>query len=265
VAQVLRSLPTYDRILFDSSNLELCLVQTTFPPVPRFGEEEFLIPIKEALSEEYPLFETEQAMNLLITPKGVDQTPAGARLRFASIDHRWEVVLSNESVSLETREYSEIVDFCVRYSTVLGHVARHFRPQHQLRFGLRYVNEFRDPKGDEYDRWRTLLNPDLLGGPSEVLDGAVEQTISEVRLSRPDGRLLVRHGFLSGTTVFPGRNRDPKMGSFYLLDLDYYDEASTRFESNPTPRMQAYNDILYRIFRWAIGEGELYSRLKRPE
>jgi hypothetical protein len=48
-------LPEYERVLFRNSALELCLVQLRYPPVPRFSEEKFLLGIKEALAEEYPL------------------------------------------------------------------------------------------------------------------------------------------------------------------------------------------------------------------
>ncbi|MFL5625019.1 MAG: TIGR04255 family protein [Ktedonobacteraceae bacterium] len=257
-------LPTYDQILFNNSALVLCLTQLKFPPVQRFSDESYMVGIKEALAEEYPLVNPEQGVNIVITPQGVNQTPGASMLRFTSIDSRWSVVLSGESVSLETREYTSINEFAVRFTSVLRCVHTHFKPRHQLRFGLRYINEFRHSKGDSYNAWTDLLNPALLGlGASGVLGGRVEQTIGEVLTRRDDGNLLVRHGFLKGSTVAPTATHPAKTGPFYLLDLDYYDETPVKFEiETPVERMIHYNDILYRVFRWSIGNGELFQQLR---
>lgn len=257
-------LPTYDHVLFNNSALELCLAQLKFPPVQRFSDESYMLGIKEALAEEYPLVSTEQGVNIVITPQGVNQTPGASMLRFTSIDSCWSVVLSGESVSLETREYTSINELAVRFASVLSHVAAHFHPRHQLRFGLRYINEFRYLKGNSYKAWAYLLNADLLGlGAQSILGGSVEQTIGEVLTRRDDGYVLVRHGFLKGSTVAPTPTHAAKNGPFYLLDLDYYDETPTKFEIEaPVERMLHYNDILYRVFRWSIGDGELFQQLR---
>jgi len=258
-------LPTYDQVTFNNSCLELCLAQLKYPPIQRFHDDTYMFGIRDALAVEYPLVTTEQAMSIVVGPQGViGQTPGASMLRFTSIDSRWSVVLSSEFISLETRVYSNVTELSTRFADILGHVSTHLNPRHQLRFGLRYINEFRHPNGDSYKAWMKFLNPDLLGlGARGVLGGAVEQTIGEVRTRRSDGSLLVRHGFLQGTTIVPAQNRPPKTGQFYLLDLDYYDETPVTFDvQHPIEQMQRYNDILYRVFRWSIGEGELYQYLR---
>lgn len=259
------SLPMYDQVIFNNSCLELCLAQLKYPPIQRFQDDTYMLGIRDALATEYPLVATEQAMNIVVSPQGViGQTPGASMLRFTSIDSRWSVLLSHELISLETREYSHVNEFSTRFSSILGHVNTHFKPRHQLHFGLRYINEFRYPQGDSYETWARLLNPDLLGlGARGVPGGRVEQTISEVRTRRSDGSLLVRHGFLQGTTIIPTQNHPPKTGQFYLLDLNYYDETPVTFDvQSPIEQMQRYNDILYRFFRWSIGESELYQYLR---
>jgi len=258
-------LPMYDQVIFNNSCLELCLAQLKYPPIQRFQDDTYMFGIREALATDYPLVTTEQAMSIVVSPQGViSQAPGANMLRFTSIDSRWSVVLSREFISLETREYSNVTEFSTRFANILGHVDTHFNPRHQLRFGLRYINEFRHPNGDSYKAWTQLLNPDLPGlGARGVLGGRVEQTIGEVRTKRSDGSLLVRHGFLQGTTIAPTQNHPPKTGHFYLLDLDYFDETPVTFDvQHPIEQMQRYNDILYRIFRWSIGEGELYQYLR---
>jgi uncharacterized protein (TIGR04255 family) len=262
------SLPIYDQIRFNNSALELTLVQLKYPPLPRFNEEGYLTNIKEALQKEYPLMALEQPISISISVQGVSQSinqaPGSSSLRFTSIDQRWSILLTPESLSLETRTYTGITEFSKRFAGILYFVAKHLQPQYQLRFGLRYINEFRHPIGENYTGWQHLLNPQLLGlGARGVLGGTVEQTIGEVRTRREDGILLVRHGFLKGTTVLPAAGYLAKTGPFYLLDLDYYDEEAKTFEvEGPIQHIVNYNDILYRVFRWAVGEGELYQQLR---
>jgi uncharacterized protein (TIGR04255 family) len=262
------SLPIYEQIRFKNPALELTLVQLKYPPLPRFSEEGYLNDIKEALAQEYPLIGTEQPISIIISVQGVSQSinqaPHSTFHRFTSIDHRWSVLLTNEAISLETRTYTGITEFSKRFAEILTHVGRFLQPQYQLRFGLRYINEFRHPERTSYLAWQGLLSADFLGLAAQgVLDGVVEQTISEVRTRREDGTLLVRHGFLKGTTVMPAAGYSAKTGPFYLLDMDYYDESSTRFDAEKLIKyMLGYNDILYRVFRWAIGESELYHQLR---
>ncbi len=257
------ALPHYEVEQFSNAALELCLVQVRYPTLPRFSESGYLTGIEEALAEEYPLFGPEQAVNIVLTPQGVSQAAGGQLIRFSDIERRWSVVLAGDFVSIETRHYSNIQELSARFSDVLRLVATHLKPRLQLRFGLRYVNEFRHRQGDKYQKWRQLINPELLGiGARNVLGGTIEQTIGELRTGRPDGTFLLRHGFLSGTTVAPLAPKPPQAGPFYLLDLDYYVEAPLPFDSRPADRLRAYNDYIYRVFRWAIGDGELYRQLK---
>ena len=258
-------LPIYDQVIFNNSCLELCLAQLKYPPVQRFQDDTYMMGIREALATEYPLVTNEQAMSIIVSPQGAIGQASGVNmLRFTSIDSRWSVVLSSEFISLETREYSHVTEFATRFASILSHVDAHFNPRYQLRFGLRYINEFRHPNGDNYKAWTRLLNPDLPGlGARGVLGGNVEQTIGEVRTKRTDGSLLVRHGFLQGTTIMPAQNHPPKAGQFYLLDLDYFDDTPVTFDvQHPIEQMRRFNDILYRVFRWSIGGGELYQYLK---
>ena len=257
-------LPNYDQVIFSNAFIALSLAQLKYPPIQRFTDEQYMVGLREALAIEYPLVSTEQGVNIVISPEGVKPSPGASMLRFTSIDSSWSVVLSSEFVSLEARNYTNIKDMAERFTSILQHVETHFRPRHQLRFGLRYVNEFRHPRGDNYKTWSNFLNPELLGlGVHNVLGGNVEQTIGEILTQRDDGHVLIRHGFLKGSTIVPTPMHPIKSGPFYLLDLDYYDETPVKFEiDEPIKRMVRYNDSLYQIFRWAIGDGELFHFLK---
>jgi len=218
--------------------------------------------LREALAEEYPLVTSEQAMNVNIGPQGISSAPIEV-LRFTTLDKAWAAILTGESVALEVRRYTEIGDFASRYASILSLVDLHLKPRFQVRFGLRYVNEFRHAKGDTFGAWAELLNAELLNvGALNVLGGTVRQTVSEIRTQQPDGDLVLRHGFLEGTTVPPVAGVQPKQGPFYLLDLDYFNETSGKFDPTPLDRLVSYNDRLHDVFRWTIGEGPIYQHLR---
>lgn len=256
-------LPTFNDVHFDAAQLESTVVELKFPPVARFSDETFLADIKDALSVEYPLVEPTNILNLVLSPQGISQSVAGSAFRFRSLDGRWVLMLTDTSVSLETRTYSDIDEFAKRFTDVLSQVAQHLKLRHQLRLGLRYVNEFRSPDWTTYADFRRILNPELLGWAArDLLEGTVEQTLGEVRTRRNDGIVLVRHGFLQGTTVLPIAPAAPKTGPFYLLDLDYFDETPQTFSVEaPSEHMRMYNAVLYRLFRWVINDGELFKHL----
>src|SRR5438876_3170681 len=257
-------LPNYERVIFSNSAIELCLIQLKYPPIQRFTEESYMIGIKEVLANEYPLVNNEKGMNIVITPQGVSQTPGASMLRFTSIDSRWSVLLASEFVSLETREYTHFDEFSARFISILRNVITHFHLRHQLRIGLRYINEFRHPEGDNFETWHHLLNENLLGlSANTIFGGQIKQTIGEILTHRDDGHLLVRHGFLKGSTVAPTSTHPMKTEAFYLLDLDYYDDTPVTLEVEAIDeRIKRYNEFLYRVFRWSIGTNELYLLLK---
>lgn len=263
--RVMDTLPTYDHVLFRATHLELALVQVKYPPLPRFTEAGYLTSFQESLALSYPIPNVEAAVALVASPQGM-QTSTVQVHRFSSIDRTWSVVLTNDAVALECRSggYSEVRDFAARFCAVLEAVQSTLKPRLQLRFGLRYINELRHPKAKTFEAWKELgLNPDMLGiAARNVFGGEVTQTVNEVVTKRSDGQLLIRHGALSGTTVMPVLNSAPKQGPFYLLDLDYYDEQPGDFNPHPLDRIILYNEFLYRIFRWCIGEGEMFRYLR---
>lgn len=256
-------LPDYPLERFADEALELCLVQVRYPQNPRYENPQHIQRFQESLSEEYPLPATEQSLNVVVTPQGASQVLGGALRRYTSIDQAWSVVFAPEFVSLEARHYTDIEEFSERFAWVLGQFVREFQPKHRIRFGLRYVNEFRFPQYQAYADWKGALRGDALGlDAAELLGGTVEQTVHELRTRLSDGYVLVRHGYLSGSTVTPLGNAPPKTGPFYLLDLDYYNEQPTSFTIRVEDRMKTYNRALYRTFRWFVGDGQLYRLLR---
>jgi uncharacterized protein (TIGR04255 family) len=247
-----------------NAQLPLVTAQTRFPPVTRLGDR--IQEIRDELRRDYPIFTEEKALALIIKDGKASTEESGRILRLTSIDMQWAAVLSDDYIALETRKYDGIRDFGDRVDALWRVINRILDPQYQVRIGFRFINEFRHPDGDEYSTWRRLMNRDLLGFDANgVLGGAVKQTISETILDREDGQLIMRRGFLRGTTVVPVANAAAPTGGFYLLDLDYVDSTPGPFEAAPSARLRQYNGFLHSIFRWVIGDGEYYRYLMGQE
>lgn len=256
------TLPEYKRVVFKESPLERSLVQVRYPPVPGFPDDSAAIQLRGALKYVYPFFRDEHTMNLVVTNQGVHQSEGKLVWRFNDLAKRWSVVVAEDNVTLEVRRYSSFDELVERTLSAVETVGQVLDVSHQTRVGLRYINEIRHPEGETYDTWMKLLAPDLLGlSRNDLLGGKVEQTIAESRVRRSDGSLLVRHGFLRGTTVAPSEGEPPKQTPFYLLDIDYFNEEVAEFGSELQVTLVAYHSVIYRIFRWAIGSDELYTYL----
>jgi uncharacterized protein (TIGR04255 family) len=249
-------LPEYDRVLFKKTPLRLVLGQVRFPILPRFAEAGFLAPFHEAIRRQYPKASRENQITYNLNQKGL-QTSAGDVLwRFSTRDKIWSVVLGEEAVTLEVRGYSSINEFLERFLDILEIAAKNLQIDERTRLGLRYVNELRHPDGSDLGGWRSLLTPEFVGfGASDLLDGTSEHMFQEVRIRRADGILAIRHGLMMGTVIEPPSSAPPPSGPFYLIDLDYYDNAERSLDlSQIAEQMKSYNDIQYRFFRWTLGE-----------
>ncbi len=243
-------LPKVDRVLFDRAPLVLTLVQVRYPALIRFGEQSSLADLQEDLSQDYPDANPEQQISLTINVGGMQQSQAGPTIwRFSTLDGTWSVVVGQDAVTIESRQYEEIGHFCNRVKRVLAAVEKHLRPTHQRRLGLRYVNEFRHEDGETMGTWKKLLNQDLLG-LSGRLGESVDHSFHEIRAHTGDGVLLIHHGLLRGSTD-PGASSGGE--PYYLLDLDYFDDTPTSWDSEEVVRrVEAWNDIMYRLFRWSM-------------
>jgi uncharacterized protein (TIGR04255 family) len=259
-------LPEYTRVLFKKSPLKLVVGQIRFPLQLRLTEAAFTAPFQEALADDYPVAAREQQVALQVSAKGFQPAPAETLLRFASRDGAWAVVLGESALTLEVRGYSSIEEFSSRFEKVLTAGKERLRLRERSRLGLRYINEFRHESGRHVADWAGLMNPDLLGFVGgDVLGGSVEHMAHEVRVRRPDGMLAIRHGLLVGGVVEPFPTALPAEGRFYLLDMDYYDERAAALDIAATSKaFTSYNDVMYRFFRWSLGE-RMFQHLEPRE
>lgn len=256
-------LPEYKWVQFRKAPLRLVIGQVRFTIMPRFGQDVFIAGFQEAIRSSYPKVARESAITYQLSPAGIQPSTGEKLWRFSSRDLLWSVVVGESAITLESRSYSSMKDYLKRFRSLLEAAKEQLEITDRLRLGLRYVNEVRYPEAESLADWRNLLNSEFVSfDASELLGGQVDHTIQEIQVNRPDGVLAIRHGLLSGTVVAPLAQEQPATGQFYLIDLDYYDMTECDLDIPATTRqMQEYNDVMYRFFRWTLGD-RLYDYLE---
>src|SRR5260370_14001022 len=122
-------------------------------------------------------------------------------------------------------------DFLERFRFLLETASETLGVTDRLRLGLRYINEIRYAKAENFAEWRTLLNPEFVGlDASSLLDARLNHTLQELQVERPDGIFSIRHGLLNGAVVAPRPQEQLVSGPFSLISFDYYDMTSCELD-----------------------------------
>lgn len=259
--------PGYARERFANSQLGLVVAQVRFAPLARFDDADARVRFQDALRRDYPLFARQRRVDIRMRAGDEPRAEPGDEvLRYSSIDYDWSLILGNDLVALECRSFTVMEDFLERLRDIWKALVAHFDPRYQLRTSLRFVNELRNPDWSTYSEWRAVLNKSLIGfDPGEQFGGVVSHTIGEFALMREnDERVMMRRGFLRGTTIAPidGDTRKLVEGPFYLIDNDYLSSRRGDFELDPSERFMRYNNFLHNMFRWAIARDDNEELLK---
>jgi uncharacterized protein (TIGR04255 family) len=194
---------------------------------------------RDVLGEEWVIEQlTQQEITLGINIGGPpSQTMRAVSIpRFTVRDRTSAVVLTTNSVTIETTRYRGWPDFRSVIERALRATTDLVEPQGVARVGMRYVDEIRVPDlGEHSSAWGQWLSPDVLapastemeraGFPPATWTGAAQYPLGGSR------QLVVRYGPQSGYAVDPGgplrRPNPPPPGPFFLLDFDSFWEPST--------------------------------------
>ena len=268
---MLESLSSFDKShrVYKSPPLVLTICQVRFARVLSIADEACVAPFQNAVRRQYPLverpveFEVALDMRPLNTETYVSRSSATRNWRFADVNGTWAVVLGQDFITLETRQYRGFDQFLERLSFVLHALVKHIAPELGLRIGLRYIDEIRTPSDDP----RVAVMPALLGAlTQEELFSHAARSVQEIILQYPDREgVMLRHGyFSSGTTVQPASPEKVPQGPFYLLDTDVFREfvppdGLHMDVSSICRHVEEYHQAIYRVFRWALQEDYVSS------
>ena len=228
--------------------LKAVLGQLRFPPVLRIQEPDFVAPFQDAIRGEYPTLGKQQEIGVIIAQGGLVQTQPTLAWRFSDVTGTWHVVLAADFVTLEATasNYTEFGDLRDRLARILGPLVEVFAVTTATRLGLRYVNHIELQEAQPIAECRRLINPGLLGPVGlDLFSDELNVSVSDMRLTRPDGTLVVKHGLVPAGIP-------PQIG--YLLDFDYSTEAPIDLghPEQAVEQLQGFHDVVYRLFHWSI-------------
>lgn len=247
------------QVVFEKAPLVLTLYQIRFNTELGIADDAFVAPFQKAIQAEYPHLETrKRVVRALDTSKegefGVEKRRRLLR-KFSDTEGKWALVLSENSLTVETWAYQNIGHFIERLNTVLNALAKHIAPPFVSGLALRYIDELRSSEMD----WAAIVRPELLGLLA-VPDLSVQTEVSlqELRLRDEDRKaVILRYGLIPGGSMFKSRAKmkDP----FFVLDYEVSQtfpvDQALAVEPEIICRLaEEYNDLLYKLFRWSISE-----------
>lgn len=167
--------------------LILVLAQIKFPSVLKM--EKYVPDIQESLRlGGFPDYRPGQAINIIV---GEGRSERVNWWEFGCADKRSQVVLSHDSATLMTTDYSTFEDFLTRLSQIVRPIEGHVRIASARQLGLRYVDLLA-----EIDDLKTgdLLAPGFRGLPAGSIDPEIKETATSfvVQARTPHGVLTVR-------------------------------------------------------------------------
>lgn len=178
----------------------------------------------------YPLRESAQEAQFLLTPEGVTQQAGGTLHRFMSDDGAWVVTLAATFVTVETTSYKSHEDFIPRLASVVGQLKGHLPLQRWDRFGYRYTNRFADD--DDLRDLTKLFVPAVVGAVGLDFPDDIVHTVGETVYEGEGASLLVKSALLPpNASIEP--TIPPVPQKTWLLDLDAFATGpSSAFSEN---------------------------------
>src|SRR5258708_33751191 len=264
-------LPDVPRIVLHHSPLVLALCQVRFSSMLSLTDPASLAAFQRAIQSKYPVGVPVQEIEVLIgiepnEPEIRREQRRSPQYQFTDQDDNWKIVLSQDFLTLETRNYEHFDDFLARLREALDALVQHIQPTVVTRLGLRYINEIRSNSLNNMD-WSDIIQRDLLGpvAVSELIENTSQiVSMQQLLLRYPDDLgINIQHGLIpTGTTVQLRAKEEPPKQAFYLLDYDVYREF-------PLPRgllmnteaichyVEIYHKMIYRLFRSSVSEDYL--------
>jgi uncharacterized protein (TIGR04255 family) len=261
----LLDLPEVPEVIYQRPPLALVLCQVRFPAVLDVSDPRVIAPLQRALRRRYPLVREANIVQVQLIAGQAQPLPAppAHQWQFSDAPDGWQVVVTRDFVTLETRTYESFADFLERLGELLTAVAEHLQPQFVSRIGLRYINEIRDAGM----AWDAVLRPELLGALASlpIAEDATTQSVSVITLrNAADQGLNIQHGlFPAGHAVNPRPSDPPKSGPFFLLDFDAFRELGPfALSFDPAPicaQVDQFHKQIYALFRWSLSDAYVRS------
>lgn len=219
--------------------LQQVITQITFNPQSLLGSSAGAVAVHEQLSDRYPRYITEQQALITAGPGGVS-TQQVPQWRFTDLEGKHSVILSGESVALETSAYESWSDNLDRLQAVLEAICRVSSPRVRERLGLRYVNQ---------------VGPGEVEGPNSPFAGRVRPSllgpIAAAGWKEPLGVYLAQINAVEGSVQLGLRyGAGPQVsGENFVIDIDCSDTTPGALETGVIlAQFSVLNDVAWRCF-----------------
>jgi uncharacterized protein (TIGR04255 family) len=261
------------RAQFTDAPVALVACQLNFEPIMRLADPTGVAPFQEAIRATYPSASRVAGLQLMLGGAGIQTEPAEASgaWAFASPDQMWQVTLSPDALTIQTKQHESYEDLRERFVESLKHFIELCDPGARVRLGLRYINRLAFEDVTSVEDWRQIVRPELLGlaaAPELADDETVRHAFGQARFAGEESQLVVRHGLLEpGSVTHP--DVVPPETRHFVLDLDAFDVR--RFDAIEVDDVMAqlddFHDDIHRLFRWSLTDAgaERFGVMERTD
>lgn len=219
--------PDPDREIYPNAPLKLVVFELRFPPLVDFDEAQARF--ARAVNNRFPIpGPAPQLTTVGIGPGGptVHQSVSGVR----RLDRRkrLSVVLTPETLVIETSAYGRFEQYADVAGEVLAALASAAEVVAVLRIGLRYIDEIDPQDLPQPVRWTEYIEAQLLGPLEHFGSMPRELQVASVFRVTQDETLILRYGIVGQPVVDPNGPLvidHPAEGDRFLIDIDSSWEA----------------------------------------
>jgi uncharacterized protein (TIGR04255 family) len=210
--------PDPDREIYPNAPLKLVAFEYRFESIQL--DPAMLTTFRDRLADEFPVVGT-PPQQVVITPTGASASSSGARCFDA--ERRRSVLLTPESLGVETSRYTRFEDFRQVIATTIDALIEIGVPLTPLRVGLRYIDEIDEQALPSPVRWSTYIEPALARAIEHFAEAPAEYQAATLFEPAKDQRVLLRYGVMRQPAVDPAGplviDRPPR-GRYFLIDID---------------------------------------------
>ena len=247
--------PSPPEVSLPNAPLVSVLAQVRFPALLALRNPDRVAGFQEAVRGQYPYLERQDVPTILVVSGGPPSQLGDPIVHWRFADDvpgfKWRVTLSQDFISLETRDYKSRQDFMERLETILQALEETLAPAHVMRVGVRYIDQI---KGEPLSRVDDLLRKEVLG-VTLCAGREAHQIVTQLAAAAEPGELLAKWGRLPATVTID-QNLVPAIAEdSWLIDLDVSRTGQAAFEAKgivETARSAA--ERVYAVFRWMVTE-----------
>ncbi len=260
--------------------LAQALAQVRFPLVARIQSLEGIVPLQDALAEQFPYMQRSVETSFAVNVSGADIQPEQTvTWQFTDDEGRLLVVGSNQATLSVGKQYNGIGEFASQFEQVLNSLKKAYPIRRCEQIGARFLDLVPDDS-EEAGQWKRWFRREIVGwSASEIVHGEtqLQAAVSQIQLASPpidalsvcpaDIQAIVRHGLAPAGSVIPGVPPTQFQERSFFLDIDLFVASPQEFDTaSIVAQYRALHSQIDRFFRWTLTEeGEKHFGLEEKK